>query len=218
MRDFVFREEPSGNLRFIGDFEGLYKNVFDPWEQSANKGDMSNYYNRSRKRLLDNIYPKRNSQILEIGSGLGFVTKLISETYPFTSCDGLDISETAIKRASNLFPDINFFVGDICSNSFNIPGKYDIVILSQLLWYIIEKFPIALDNCSKIMKNDAKLIITQAFLKKPQKYAKELMDGFNSLEQYFRVNVPNGLEIFFSDYDANDDFVHYDGILVLKKN
>ena len=218
MRDFVFKEQPSGNLQFIGDFEGLYQNVFDPWEQSANKGDMSNYYDRSRKRLLENISPKKNSQILEIGSGLGFVTKLISDTYPFANCHGLDISKTAIKRASKLFPDIKFFVGDICSNSFDIPMKYDIVILSQLLWYILEDFPVALDNCSKIMKNDSKLIITQAFLKKPQKYAKDIMDGFHSLEEYLRLNPPNGLEIFFSDYDDNDDFIHYDGIVVLNKN
>ena len=217
MRDFVFKEQPSGDLEFIGDFEGLYQNVFDPWEQSAIKGDMSNYYNRSRKRLLDNIYPKNNSKILEIGSGFGFVTKLISDTYPFASCHGLDISKTAIKKASNLFPEIKFFVGDICSDKFNIPEKYDIVILSQLLWYILEKFPIALDNCSKIMNNSSELIITQAFLKKNQKYAKDIMDGFHSLEQYLRLNPPNGMEIVFSDYDENDDFVHYDGIVILKK-
>ena len=117
-------------MQFIGDFEGLYQNVLDLWEQSANTGNMSNYYNRSRKRLLDNIDPKDNSQIHEIGSGLGFVTKLISETFLFVSCHGLVISKTAIKRATKLFTDIKFFVGDICSNSFKIPGKYDIVILS----------------------------------------------------------------------------------------
>ncbi len=217
MRDFVFKEKPSGDLEFIGDFEGLYQNVSDPWEQSAIKGDMSNYYNRSRKRLLDNIYPKNNSQILEVGSGLGFVTKLISDTFPFASCHGLDISKTAIKKASNLFPEIKFFVGDICSDKFYIPEKYDIVILSQLLWYILEKFPIALDNCSKIMDNSSQLIITQAFLKQNQKYAKDIMDGFYSLEQYLRLNPPNGMEIVFSDYDENDDFVHYDGIVILKK-
>ena len=83
MNEFVFRELPSGKLEFIGDFEGLYQNVSDPWEQSADKGDMSVYYKRSRNRLIENIDPKNNQKILEIGCGLGFTTKLLSDTYPF---------------------------------------------------------------------------------------------------------------------------------------
>ncbi len=218
MSDFVFRELPSGNLEFIGDFEGLYQNVSDPWEQSADKGEMASYYNQSRKRLLNNIHPKKNQKILEIGCGLGFVTKLLSDRYPFAIFHGLDISKTAIDKADKLFPDINFFVADICSKSFNTPEKYDVVILSQLLWYVLEKFPIVLSNCNNIMKNNSNLIITQAFLKKPQKYAKDIIDGFYSLEEYLKLHAPKSMKISLTDYDENNDFIHYDGIVILKKD
>ncbi len=217
VRDFVFRQLPSGKLEFVGDFEGLYKNESDPWSQSGKDGDMSIYYEWSRQRLLDNISPKKNSQILEIGCGLGFVTKLLSLKYPYTNCYGLDISKTAIYKAKKLFPNLNFIVDDISSETFNVKKKYDIIILSQILWYILEEFPTVLDNCNKIMKDGANLIITQAFLKKPQRYGKDIIDGFYGLKDYLIKNLTDNLSLSYLDYDDNNDFIHHDGIIVLRK-
>tara|TARA_B100000579_G_C22328423_1_gene619388 strand:- start:268 stop:576 length:309 start_codon:yes stop_codon:yes gene_type:complete len=98
-KEFIFRELASGKLDFIGDFDGLYKNELDPWSQSGNTGEISRYYDWSRKRLVDNIYPDKNSKILEIGSGLGFVTKLISDMYTLATCYGLDISNVAVTKS-----------------------------------------------------------------------------------------------------------------------
>ncbi len=77
--------------------------------------------------------------------------------------------------------------------------------------------PIALDNCYKIMKVGARLIITQAFLKKPQRYGKNIIDGYNSLKDYLIINSPDNLELSYLDYDDKNDFIHHDGIIVLRK-
>ena len=122
--EFIFKTLPSGDLKFVGNFEEFYKFEDDPWQQSGNNGEMSSYYKWSRERLLNRLYPEKNANILEIGCGLGYLIKLISDEFPFTTCDGLDISQTAVNKASKLFPELNFTQGDICSGNYNSWAEY----------------------------------------------------------------------------------------------
>ena len=216
--DYIFKTNPSGDLKFVGNFEEFYKFEEDPWQQSGNTGEMSSYYEWSRTRLLNRLCPNEDDNILEIGSGLGFLTKLISEEFPYTTCDGLDISKTAVDKSSRVFPDLNFFQGDICSENFRISSKYDFILLSQILWYIVESFPVVIKNCNKMLNKNGKLIITQAFLKEPQRYARDIVDGFYGLEQYLIRNLPDSLKISLLDYDGKHDFVHHDGIIIVSKD
>ena len=221
--DYVFKEI-NGNLEFVGDFDSLYKNEDDPWNQSAKNGEISNYHLHSRKRLtnqLKNIdcvsskYPAYS--IFEIGCGLGYTTNDIQRSLSTAKVTGADISSVAITKAQKLFPNLNFVQANICDSNFSFEKKQDIVILNQLLWYILECFPVSLKNCFDLLKKDGKLVFSQGFLQSKQKYAAEICDGFDGLVGYLNKNANKLFKIEYSDFDNSKLFVHDDGLLILNK-
>ena len=145
--NYVFK--PSGDkLEFVGDFESLYKNEDDPWSQSGKDGEISYYYAHSRRRLVNQLKEINPDSLLETGCGLGYTTKIIQESLPECNVVGMDISRTAIIKAVKLFPSLNFMSGDISGTSFYSDIKYDVVILNQLLWYILESLSETFDSNS----------------------------------------------------------------------
>ncbi len=144
--DYIFKTNPSGEQKFVGNFEEFYKFEEDPWQQSVNAGEMSIHYEWSRTRLLNRLCLNEDDNILEIFSGLVFLTKLISKKYPYTTYDGLDISKTAVNKSSKLFPDLNFFREIYSLKNFKISSKYDFILLNQILWYIIKSFPVVINK------------------------------------------------------------------------
>jgi len=214
-KEFIFKKI-NGKLKFVGDFESLYKNQNDPWQQSGKEGEISLYYSHSRKRLVNQLKKLNSNSLLEVGCGLGYTTQIIQESIPECYVVGMDISKTAIVKANNLFPNLNFIKGDISSFNLLLEEKYDIIVLNQLLWYILKSLPNTFENCFKLLNSKGKLVISQAFLKTPQKYGKEICDGFDGLVKY--LNKDNIFDIEYSSYDNSSSFIHSDGLIVLNKN
>jgi hypothetical protein len=52
---FIFHETDGGNLRFVGDFDSLYRTEADPRSQSGQGGDLASHYLLSRDRLSEVI-------------------------------------------------------------------------------------------------------------------------------------------------------------------
>ena len=212
--NYVFK--PSGDkLEFVGDFESLYKNEDDPWSQSGKDGEISYYYTHSRRRLVNQLKEINPDSLLETGCGLGYTTKIIQESLPECNVVGMDISKTAIIKAVKLFPSLNFMSGDISGTNFYSGIKYDVVILNQLLWYILESLSETFENCFSILKPNGRIIISQAFLQTPQKYGKDICDGFDGLVSYLNDHKFN---IEYSQLDDSNSFVHNDGLIILKKH
>ena len=66
-QDFVIK-----NGIFIGDFENMYQNFEDPWDQSTReKNSFEKLYG------LDLIEKNNFSNVLELGCGLGYYTSKI---------------------------------------------------------------------------------------------------------------------------------------------
>lgn len=221
-KDFVFRAEKNGTLSFVGDFEAFYKNESDPWGQEGTDGRLNDYYNFSRSNLISTIESlvdseRKSIDILEVGCGLGYVLSKLDERLSANiKVTGMDISPTAIEKAKSLFPSLKFVVGDICSEHLKVENKYDMVIMSQILWYILEKLPRVFTNIGSLLKNDGYLIFVNAFLKE-QKYGKEIVDGFDGLLRYVCSNYFGKYRIIKAEVDYSGRFLHDDGILVLMK-
>jgi len=207
-KDILFK---TSNLEFkyIGNkklFDYIYLNLKDPWEQS-NIND--NYYNSSRIKInnvINNISKKykKKMSILEIGCGNGFTTNQIYNNLDkYVDINGCDISKEAIKNASHNFPKLNFFYKDITEIQENdSEKKYDLVIISNLLWYILENLKISFDNCFKLLNKNGNLLFYQAFLKK-QKYGKEIINGFNGMKQFLKKEF-NNKQILLEINDKNE--------------
>ena len=136
------------------------------------------------------------------------------------NCDvlGMDVSEVAISRATDNFPNLIFKQGDIKSENFIVEKKFDLVILSQLLWYVLDSISNVFENCFSLLKSNGKVVITQAFLTSEQIYGADICDGFDGLIDYLnRVDINNMFQIEYENYDDSNSYVHNDGLIILRK-
>ncbi len=153
----------------IGNFEGIYNNISDPWGQSAvNNDEMSSFYKLSRKHLakcLATYDVQLRTTVAEIGCGHGYVIPYIRNSFANATVDGYDISRSALETASKLNPSQRFMLSDIRKEP--LPSRYDVIILSNLLWYIIDSFPSVAVNALKSVHADSNslIVIYNAFFK-----------------------------------------------------
>ena len=216
--NFVFRENSDGSYMLVGDFDGLYEVESDPWGQSGTNERLSDYYVFSRMRLMKLVRRYTIGRILEVGCGLGYVVDTLNKNILDRETAGLDISEVAINKARIKFPQHGFWIGDITEVDLSIT-KFDVVILNQVLWYILERLPIALINCHQALNDGGHLVLSQAFLKDNQRYGAELAEGYVGFMTYFH-KIQKSVETFqlvLGDYDRSDKFEHHDGLALFEK-
>jgi SAM-dependent methyltransferase len=217
---FVFKDKAGGGLEFIGDFEGLYKQSEDPWGQGGSREDMAAYYEFSRQRLATSVLahtagsPFRG---VEVGCGHGYVTEHLRKTVG-GDWIGIDISNTAVRKARELHPHCKFYTSDI-RGALPFPpseiGAFDVVVLSQTLWYVLDRLDDAVRNAVRMVKLDGLFIVSQAFLRN-QLYGNEVICGFSGAVRYFSDKHPN-LRLVEAAYDDTEEFVHHDGLLIYRK-
>jgi len=202
-KDYVFKDV-NGQLKYIGNFNGLYRDVEDPWSQ---KGSQLHKPNRlSLIKQLEKLQPK---SILDVGCGLGHLTQAIKILIT-NDILGVDISKVCIEKAGSLFPDTKFQELDIRKE---FPDRtFDVVILNGILWYILNDLDTIVDKVANSLNDGGCLIFVQAFIKN-QRYAKDIIDGYSGLmkriQSYAGFNLLRA--ICFSK-DGRDD-----GIVILRK-
>jgi SAM-dependent methyltransferase len=217
-KDYVFRWN-GDKLDFVGDFDGLYKNDQDPWGQSGSDERLKEYYKYSRNKLVEMIQPLldawETNYILDVGCGFGYSTNnLRTNLSGDVSVTGVDICKTAVEKAVKLFPELCFLVDDICSPDFSLKAKYDIIIMDELLWYLLENLSTVFQNINKALKDNGYLIFVNGF-PRDQRYGKEIMDGFSGLIGYVLSNRDE-YELIKAERD-NGQFVNVSGIAVFRK-
>lgn len=111
------------------------------------------------KTFLQNIVDGHNKEVLDVGTGTGFLAILLSELEH--RCTGIDISEgmmsVARKKAAENNLDIKFCTGDAENLSIE-DNRYDVVINRHLLWTIPHPEK-ALQEWIRVLKPGGKLII-----------------------------------------------------------
>jgi len=218
-KDFIFKENAQGELKFVGDFDGLYQAEVDPWQQSANSSDMASYYHFSRSRIGAYINKIDCNHFLEVGCGVGHSTQQLI-TLSHCRFAGADISETAITKAINLYPAIDFYQFDICkelsSHTMQTIGKFDCIILNQVLWYIMHAMPQIKHNLIKVLPPHGHVIFSTAFLNE-QRYGREFFVGYQGLVKYLEKYWLQDFELVYHDYDSSDTYQYHDGLVCLKR-
>lgn len=214
-KNYIFSENAEGVLVFKGNFEEYYKDVGDPWGQSAAADqDMDTYYRLSRERVNTRLKSLNPKTVLEVGCGLGFALNDIAKGIS-ADFSGTDISTTAIDKAKNIFPNYHFFSSDITVQNVSFKKeKYDVIILNQLLWYILPSLKIVVENMSQHLLPGGVFIVSNAFARN-QRYGKEFIDGFSGAWDYFSTC---SIDFVLRDAQFTDDGLRVmDGIFVLEK-
>ncbi|MEI6576786.1 MAG: class I SAM-dependent methyltransferase [Bacteroidota bacterium] len=135
------------------DYANNVSKCSNPLQYLADKEDT---YWAVKEALSITVEDKKLAKILEIGSGLGYLTySLIRAKY---NVIGLDISHTAVMNAINRFGD--YF---ICEDLFNYAKlhseSFDIVILTEVIEHIDNPIDF-LESINMLLKPNGRIIIT----------------------------------------------------------
>jgi 2-polyprenyl-3-methyl-5-hydroxy-6-metoxy-1,4-benzoquinol methylase len=102
------------------------------------------------------IVNKKATKILEVGSGLGYLTYALNKDGFNTF--GIDISETAVNRAVKEFGEF-YSCGDLFEYANQRQNCYDVVIFTEVIEHINEPITF-LRSVMKILKSDGYAILT----------------------------------------------------------
>ncbi len=183
----------------------MYQNIEDPW----NHGEATAIqYDLVLLLLQRNGVCKNRGRILDIGCGKGAFTSRLQNSFPHCSITGIDISSTAIAFAQKNHRSSNteFLTLDIQEDYRSITSQYNLVVMSQLMWYILPELDDIISHITKsVLDENGYLVINQAFYKpEEQTYGKEIISTVEDLLDH--VKMPP-LEMIESNRLTNHDAV-----------
>lgn len=143
-------------------FENQFKNLDargDRWGHRW-RGSQKFRYDLYTK-ILKNILPtKKKIKILDIGCALGDFTKRVWQLNLENEIFGIDISENAINRISEEYPDMKFMVGSLPKLSFK-ENSFDLILCLEVLYYLNKEGRVeSLKNIRKVLKPDGYLFFS----------------------------------------------------------
>ena len=149
-QDFVIK-----NGKFVGKFEEMYKKFPDPWDLLKNNCNSHNLnyqiiYNYCGK--VKKIRKKKKLTTLEIGCGYPQISNNLSKI-GFDSF-GTDISKTVIAKSKKKYPKLKnkLFISNFDNYELYKKINPDIIILSDITWYILPQLKNFLKWFKKIKK------------------------------------------------------------------
>ncbi|MDB5365577.1 MAG: hypothetical protein JWM77_1504 [Rhodospirillales bacterium] len=116
-------------------FNRLYAELGDPWKSEARR--RSSYQDRKNGKLVECLPAAQFDQVLDLGCGLGGLTRLLAGRA--AQVTGTDVAASAIagaKVASADFANLRYLQSDILNLPDEFTGRFDVVIVADVLYYI----------------------------------------------------------------------------------
>ena len=147
-QDYVIRD---GQL--IGDFEGLYRDFYDPWLQSR-----EDHVRDTRRQIALNWCARihessppetRATRVLELGCGFGHLTSAL--TARSFAAIGVDVAAEAVRRARKYHPESIFLQRSISDEGLLYDLDPDIVVMAEVTWYVLDKLSAFVDSLRSLV-------------------------------------------------------------------
>ena len=192
--------------KFVGKFEEMYQKFSDPWNLlKYNKLDNNLNY-KIIYNYCNQLKQKKKLTVLEIGCGY---PQILNQLYKNGfKVYGTDISETVIRKSKKKYPKLknNLFVSNFLNFSLYEKLHPDIIILSDITWYILPELKQFI-KWFRGLKKEVYLIHSLAvYGKNNQKYGKEYFYDLESIKSFFKLkyfssgyieNIGKGKHTFF---------------------
>ena len=181
----------SGKFKY--EFESMFRDVDDPWGCAAEVKSLNN------RLLIEVVRGYNPKSIVDVGCGLGTMLDAVRQRLNHdekVKLLGIDVSRTAVKKASSKYSDIDFLSLDVSVDDFAILPKFDVVLASEIIWYIAENLEEAIFNISNLLSKTSVLVIKQYFPQN-QIYGRDFIDGrkdFYGLMHKFRFFIDKKVE------------------------
>lgn len=190
-----YQDYVIANGEFVGEFEEMYRDFEDPWEQSTRE------QGRSEKTLAVGLCRKYGfSKVLELGCGLGHFSNELQEAG--MAVTGVDVSETAISKALAVYPQCTFICSDVLDFSVYERAKPDCIIFSEITWYILDKLDEFLSfykNAEWEGKRPYLLHLLTLYPEGVQQYGKNYFTDLKGILSYFALNYEEYGQITYKD-------------------
>lgn len=175
-QDYVIKDG-----QFVGRFDDMYKDFDDPWHQSEQRVALESY---SRWATILHIRRFGIKSLVECGAGLGSFTHLIGKETG-ARVTGIDISETAVRKARDRYPDLRFEIDTV--DKLSSYRDHDAVLFAEITWYLLDQF----DSLLELLRRDfggKYFLHNLVFYKGGQQYGREY---FTTLDEFIaRVPFP----------------------------
>jgi ubiquinone/menaquinone biosynthesis C-methylase UbiE len=151
----------------------MYRDCSDPWLQDSGPSEEEDI----ALHLLERYSYRR---VLDLGCGKGrFSGRLQRATQ--APVIALDIAPTAVQTARLHHPEISFLAASAASLPLS-DAQFDLVVSSQLLWYVIPTLPQVFAEVRRALRPGGHYLILQTYYAPgKQQYAKEVMTGPDDL-------------------------------------
>lgn len=175
--DFIFEDG-----RFLGKFEEMYKfSTNIPWRQDKRAFSVSSNID------IEILRQYHYNNICDIGCGLGYFSNRLYEELVLPggrrpSVTGVDISESAIKKARKSFSGCHFISADICKK---VPARMklmDLAVVKDLMWYILNDRIKFLKNVMAIVKEGGFIYFSQSFPGTKKWFGQDIISGPEQLK------------------------------------
>jgi SAM-dependent methyltransferase len=200
-----YREYVIKDGKFIGAFEDMYRRIDDPWHI----GDASEIQYDLLLYLIQRHGICRNGgKILDVGCEKGAFTARLKGLLPEAEILAMDISPTAVRKAaeSHRIPGISFEVLDIQEECTRLHRDYDLVVISQMVWYILPRLKEVTENIlSGVLREGGFLLVNQAFYRpEVQSYGREVL---STVEDLTRIIGRDPMELIETNRLSNHNAI-----------
>tara|TARA_Y100000768_G_C23804430_1_gene598810 strand:+ start:196 stop:828 length:633 start_codon:yes stop_codon:yes gene_type:complete len=192
--------------KFIGKFEEMYQIFPDPWHLLKNNKLNSSLNYKIIYNYCNQIKKKRKLTTLEIGCGYAQISnELLKNGFKVY---GTDISNTVIKKSKKKYPNLknNLFVSNFLNFSLYEKLNPDIIILSDVTWYILPELKKFIKWYKGLKKKVYLIHSLHVYEKNQQKYGKDYFCDLKSIKTFFKLkylsscyieDIDKGKQTFF---------------------
>ena len=143
---------------FPRNFESMYTNVEDPWNQlEFYRDDLAtmSFFHFARYLFDESLSASTTFSILDIGCANGYHAKHFLDVFPGCRYVGTDISTTVVSNASRInssLDNISFCSDDCRVINPQFIGSFDLIFSSKTLYYVAPEIDIVLANLKSYLK------------------------------------------------------------------
>lgn len=175
------------NGRLVGKFDEMYQKFRDPWNLLNINKNNNNLNYKIIYYYCNFLKNKKKLTTLEIGCGYPQISNQLFkngfEAY------GTDISETVIRKSKKKYTKLknNLFVSDFLNFPLYEKLNPDIIILSDVTWYVLSDLKKFIKWYRGLKKKIHLIHSLAVYEKSKQKYGKEFFYDLKSIKSYFKL-------------------------------